>query len=1134
MVGDSQKKIVDLLQAYFQQLNAQKHFNWLDGHVHAEYFFKDLFNLIYGYKLKHVGIKGNPNAEGIDLFSDEDELVIQITGQSTNIKNKVSKTLEKYERTWKPSYKSLVIFFINPGNEVHHNEKASDNSIVWTGEGIIKEIINLPPDKRDSALDFLLIELTGYNNKEKHLKAIKPFEIEKQANFLTIAPSEFDEVNDLLFYLNTEIQIVDEIVNSFLLSKSTDALLTGPPCIGKTTLILLLNKRLREKLIKVFYYDNKSNYDVGTIDADINRIRSHDCVLVIDNAYQDDELALKILKRAKLTPIRTLFISRNREIGASNKIENFIQGKIFRLKEPSTKDFEYKAKGIINKRIRYLRRILPEYSWSAGNIGIVLISLERNLLRLSMKLFQWVKQYPKYSLDQIEDSKLIESFLDTQINLNTDEEVRQLYLYSFLYKIDYQFYLMSQNTFTTSLINNGTIIAQNPSSRFYSFYHTEYANLIYKGIQQKHGYTTKETESLVIQYIIEQHPPNINALLNKLISQNEFIIVKAILVVPSIRKFLSDQYSPRTLLNDLIVLIEYCTSTRDKELKEFVNDITTNENLNIPIHEKDGEKLYLILKSTNNWKPKDLLSNRDVRYENIFKSNSFYNLTHFLKYKSLSFQEKSAFIQSFSFTEWLILFNTQKTEIGSISGGLSNLVSLPHGKQLAYDLYDRITIDEIFNSIKSAEIDVIGKSLSELNKLNPFETDNKTRKVLKLLIDNGYLDFRDYWGLTKFAIAASHLSAIQTSINEMFPSESSLKKLFQDISASEIANQVFELVKAFPERRDLILRTLEDTINSEGFLINPKNNLAGLFILKSLLEKLAFQTPLFQKLSGLIEDKITHEKDVVIISNSFKKFKKELRNLKIEDFINSNSVSNYLRERKQFGSLETIFSNLNSFFGNRKFSSRLLKEIPIDVISISMKHPNINIESISKVMTILNGIDSEYTENVFENSVNILFGKMKVASMSNQILAYSRLHKINPKTTEKAFGNLLVEEFSKRNFEGESLSMLFQAIRKLATISVGSINYKALCHSFLERNKKGITTLCGNLDLAKISTGLRELASVFPDISKNYLKEIEHLILEKVKSEGRRDNFTTQIIPELRWAGANAEFINQLNAKVFS
>jgi hypothetical protein len=298
------------------------------------------------------------------------------------------------------------------------------------------------------------------------------------------------------------------------------------------------------------------------------------------------------------------------------------------------------------------------------------------------------------------------------------------------------------------------------------------------------------------------------------------------------------------------------------------------------------------------------------------------------------------------------------------------------------------------------------------------------------------------------------------------------------------------------------------------------------------LQNLAFKTSIFNKISSLIESKIRDEKDVVIISNSFKQFKKELKNVKIDDYINCKSVSNYLKESKQLGSLETIFSNLNSFFGNRRFSAELLKGIPLEVMVSSVNNPSIKIESISKVLTILNGIDRAYTENILTNTIDIIFRKMKRASMSDQILAYSRFHKIAPKITENNPDHILAEGLTKKAFEGESLSMLFQAIRKLIETNVSSINYKSLCRDFLERNKNEITLICENLDLSKISTGLRELAYIFPEISKEYIRDIEHILIKKAESEWKRANFATQILPELMWAGAETEFINRLKSKI--
>ena len=66
--------------------------NLLDINVHAEDFYRDLLNLVYGWQLKNIN-QWNQNAAGGDLWYDDDKLVIQVS--STTTKDKIQSSIDK-------------------------------------------------------------------------------------------------------------------------------------------------------------------------------------------------------------------------------------------------------------------------------------------------------------------------------------------------------------------------------------------------------------------------------------------------------------------------------------------------------------------------------------------------------------------------------------------------------------------------------------------------------------------------------------------------------------------------------------------------------------------------------------------------------------------------------------------------------------------------------------------------------------------------------------------------------------------------------------------------------------------------------------------------------------------------------
>ena len=71
--------------------------NLYDIDIHAESFFCELLNLVFGYKLENLNHHQN-NFDSIDLGDKENRISVQITSQST--RTKVQGILDKFIKKW--------------------------------------------------------------------------------------------------------------------------------------------------------------------------------------------------------------------------------------------------------------------------------------------------------------------------------------------------------------------------------------------------------------------------------------------------------------------------------------------------------------------------------------------------------------------------------------------------------------------------------------------------------------------------------------------------------------------------------------------------------------------------------------------------------------------------------------------------------------------------------------------------------------------------------------------------------------------------------------------------------------------------------------------------------------------------
>lgn len=146
--------------------------NLLSAHVHAENFYRDLLNNLFGLSLSNMN-KENQNAAAIDLIDRKSKLIIQVSASCT--KKKIESSLSKdIIADYKKEDYQMKFLFIGNQNEnikngtfsnshnIHFNPK---NDILLTND-LSKRFIDLDIDNQNSIIQLLAKELDITNQVE--------------------------------------------------------------------------------------------------------------------------------------------------------------------------------------------------------------------------------------------------------------------------------------------------------------------------------------------------------------------------------------------------------------------------------------------------------------------------------------------------------------------------------------------------------------------------------------------------------------------------------------------------------------------------------------------------------------------------------------------------------------------------------------------------------------------------------------------------------------------------------------------------------------------------------------------------------------------------------------------------------
>ncbi len=1138
--------IARLLNRYAADIALYGKFNWTSEHVHAEYFFKNLINLIEDCELIHTSeTKLSPNTPGIDLFSDKKDFALQITARTTRLKDKVKGTIKQFDEHWKNNYSLLKILFFTDDTKELKNYSLPVNVEIQTHATIIEKIKNLDYSKKSKIYDFLLQQLTYYNDSYGNpLVYVKQFENIKSQKYVAGLSSAFYEKNNLLYFNNTDANRCTSIIDKLVQEGNKTFLIYGAPCTGKSTFIFRLSQEIEKKLKKVFYLDLLSIKRFEEAEKDLNQLLAQDCIVAIDNVNENLKLSSQILHLIQSSGLATLFIMRKTtedEFSLGISIDDFEFAIEFK-EETENYYLRTKFNGIIEYRLDYLLKEYPDIKWEVGNINEVNLNSEYNLLKLSITLFFWERFKGKLKLSEFTDERLYRAFFEEHFGRDyPDEFIERIYTYASIYKFNCPF-VSKRDNIQNELIEKG-FIWHVPLHNMYVFPHTEYASLIEKAIRFYKGKELNSVAKAIENYIVVNTPANINELLKNISIQNEFGIINTIFECSASFDVICSYYNLNKQYYEILnsVLFTLCKAKHNLNQIRVVDFIkSTFEDIEtIRTYESQGERIIENLKNLvdfyniNDKHLSHLLDKYSIESK-IQNHQNLFGLATEIKKKSRNHNVVINFLNNLTYSDWRLLFFKSSKLFGKSAESLSTLHKMPESRQLSFDLFRLINTDLACKSLNGCDIDIIGKALSDLSSFNSIDNNRKVFQIFNSLKNKGAFEKKTQ-NLSKYSIGVSHLKkAVKNEVLELFPSEQELEFLFNGATPNDLSQRIPELISAFPSKEESLLKFMVNILVQPKFVRDNVKDTIGFSKLLRYLKKSKI------RISGKDLETITE----LLISNKSRSLvhraelaltlKDYLTQQQIGTLINSRDIQNDLSNQSlNVTHLEDIIHK-NAKAIRPEFAFKTLVGINSKVFIQSCTKSTVSFEQLSKIFMLLfritssNGnIESDYIVKCFRDysifRKDNLLNKSKKANLYDFLSGYWRFYKIDNIVCKELFEHQLKNRADNKDISGITFSVFTQPLRNLVELKDDETT--KIANQILKNSRNVLLQSAELLDIGKISTGLKELSLVSMDLSDDFCHKLKHLIVTKIKNEKNRKDMKSRIIPELEQSCKDKELI---------
>ncbi|MDP2087811.1 MAG: hypothetical protein Q8J84_00240 [Flavobacteriaceae bacterium] len=974
--------------------------------------------------------------------------------------------------------------------------------------------------KLDSVLDSL-----------KKLETLKSAKAKFKVNAEKFVLPSFELLEaDYYFFLQEEIEQINNCVERIKTDSENYFLLTGYPSTGKTISTLKITEQLTKISYEVFYLNISQNLNFDKFKSDLNKLSDREnIVFIIEDIHLNLTFGAELLTLEEEFPtfkfiITSRFLSADVRRDVQNNIDIFkqLEGSNLKLESFNTPQYIYKKSiGIISNCKSYLES--QGIQREIGDIKKAVENTQSNLYKLSWMLQYW--SYKDVPLSEITEKTIEDYIYDIYLNGLSQSELNKIQQFATLYAYEIEF-LADRHQIEAS--KKKGLLFKNENN-FHSFMHSMFARLLLDSIfranatlnaryrNDRNALYLKNIEDYLNEVIgdSDSFVDNIYSFLYNIGISDNINLFNKILSSETVKKqFFKYVYDSKQMDSDQLVnLIQLIRIFAKRSFEDYCNSLYfSNRNL-IEILKrgtKNASAISYIETHKNNFND---LKNKNVlapfkpnELKEVFRKASLNSLT--LTIRLLPNNElRTKTINALSVEEWKQKFNSD-IHFGIYGNSLAELKKVK--PELATAILKTVEIKRVSAKIHYQKFDYITKTLSELKEID-FATTSEILssvdiKVLKRKSKKASVE--------QIGIGLSRLYDIDQSISKEIFEELDvefLSNLFEDKPLTAFGHILKEFKKVEPSKaQNLIRHTLE-----KEFVISKLNSakitpvdLFTFYLLFSQLDVRKEGKELLKKVNlDIIEGRVTSSniKHSVQLVNAINEIdpsygKKLVKLIPDEKLIKTINDSN-----TEITDLPSIFLYLkNVDFNNAKRIYNLVDNITIIKKCLVRRF---RIQPIFNSIKPLYNLDKEKTIDLVNNlfAHNVFKSKIQEADIENFINSVSIAFNINEEIAEKIIATYS-ESLSGANNGGIQFAKFADALYRLSKINKKVVD--TLLNSFIPRLEKDIHSLtfyqlkAGLCALAKVDNVLAtRLIKMIP--TEELKKKSEVLLVDKKNIEGQ-------------------------------
>lgn len=1000
----------------------------------------------------------------------------------------------------------------------HH--KVTDNEIEYS----VKRLREIKQKHENKFLGTRIFELTNNNfnsfqqvyeqqseiyNLLTQLKYFKPLTEHINSRQGKLEPSKNFFRNNLFFYSENEVQLLNTIYSKFKNNEEQFALITGHPSSGKTCFTVFLAKQLQQQGLKPYYVSLYSNIDETALKTDITiikEIKDQKSIIILDDIHKNLSLAVELYSFIEqFKDVKGIFISRDlskelQEIGETA----FPLFEIIKVKVSlSIDNVQNKFKGIINT----YKKIF-QITDSIGNLSKVINFCNANILKLQLLLEVWRDEAMGHSLSDVTahhfNSLLRKKYTSFSILIDENYLMECASVYSF--GID--FHYLGDLATKKEIEGSGLIIETEEGLQLYEFWHAKFAELI-------------------LMCILENKPAidksRLTSSLDELKKQNLF-----------------------TYLNRFI----------NPEISSFLYPKNMNEIIALLSQQKQRRLIVDIL---NNGKYFSLLCNF-IEHENL-QPHSIKELVKHLRFNSPKHLEIIIikYITSKIFIDGLISINqgyeilsyiliaAYKSNLSKTAANLTSIITKDHWKKLAIstrlndltlstrllknyfpplaaDILNSLSVEEWKNKVSSLPIFILSNSLTEIKSVDPILAN----KILTSLDENKLRVEAHKLKFFRFEKVLSELKEIDSPMASRIYSsldDKSFSNALTKATAAQIGKGLVILKILNPDKTVNAYENINDEIILEKL---GQEEVRNVFRIISELDKVEKQKTIgivkLLLVNGTLKriDNISdyfnviHNLEVIKYPDRQTIYdgidKGEIKRLlKGESFQNLASGLAALKEANPSFAIEILSEALKLFdikaqpltalgpiflkLRNIHFDTAkgLFNDIPINVFVKKALANDINFSQIIKALDELRNLDKPYTSEIFEAISKETIFKNKAHRINIDLMLHSldAIYKISPKASAEVFNSY------KENHKNTLIDQQFDFLKLCSGLNKFNKFASKVALQITDLFKPKLKILLSGLQFKELTTGLSDLANVSPQNAKEILRSISFDDLHK-------------------------------------